>query len=517
MDWLNNACFYEIYPQSFKDSNGDGIGDFNGIIEKLDYIKELGCNGIWMNPCFDSPFKDAGYDVRDYKKVAARYGTNEDLERLFVEAHKRGIKILLDLVPGHTSDEHEWFKDSKKAEPGEFKDRYIWTDFWYGEARNLRGIAGMADRNGIYVVNFFASQPALNYGFLNKTEKWQSDVDSPEAIATADAMCDIMKFWLSKGADGFRVDMADSLVKFDDDDKSATCKVWKRIISEVKKEYPDARLVSEWNRPRQSLPAGFDMDFMLNWTGNGYDLLLRDTGSEKPSPIFKKDSKRDINDFLNDYLPQYEDTRESGRYCLITGNHDTDRVSYYLDEDERKVAFAFLLTMPGAPFIYYGDEIGMRYMKELPSKEGGYTRTGSRTPMQWDDSETAGFSTADRSSFYLPIDSDLKGKNAREQMTKEGSLYNTVKEVIALRKANEDLLDNGNLDFVLREQGRREFGFKRGNLLIVVNPSEKACTVDYSDVKIERLSEKKYSIGDVKADKGAIEMGPVSFGVFAIS
>ena len=181
------------------------------------------------------------------------------------------------------------------------------------------------------------------------------------------------------------------------------------------------------------------------------------------------------------------------------------------------MAFAFLLTMPGAPFIYYGDEIGMRYMKELPSKEGGYTRTGSRTPMQWDDSETAGFSTADRSSFYLPIDSDLKGKNAKEQMATEGSLYNTVKEVIALRKANEALLDNGNLDFVLREQGRREFGFKRGNLLIVVNPSEKACTVDCSDVKIEQLSEKKYSIGDVKADKGAIEMGPVSFGVFAIS
>jgi maltose alpha-D-glucosyltransferase/alpha-amylase len=109
--WLENAVFYEIYPQSFYDTNGDGIGDFEGIIQKLDYIKDLGCNALWINPCFDSPFKDAGYDVRDYKKTAPRYGTNEDLKRLFAEAHRRGIRVLLDLVPGHTSEEHPWFKE----------------------------------------------------------------------------------------------------------------------------------------------------------------------------------------------------------------------------------------------------------------------------------------------------------------------------------------------------------------------------------------------------------------------
>lgn len=114
--WLSDAVFYEIYPQSFYDSNGDGIGDLNGIREKLDYIKSLGCNSLWINPCYDSPFKDAGYDVRDYKKVAARYGTDEDAVRLFEEAHKRGIKVLIDLVPGHTSEEHEWFRESSKAE-----------------------------------------------------------------------------------------------------------------------------------------------------------------------------------------------------------------------------------------------------------------------------------------------------------------------------------------------------------------------------------------------------------------
>ena len=139
-----DAVFYEIYPQSFYDTNGDGIGDFNGIIEKLDYIKSLGCNALWINPCFDSPFKDAGYDVRDYKKVAPRYGTNNDLYRLFGEAHKRGIRVLLDLVPGHTSEEHEWFRQSQKAEKNEYSNRYIWTDFCFQGAKAWASSAARA-------------------------------------------------------------------------------------------------------------------------------------------------------------------------------------------------------------------------------------------------------------------------------------------------------------------------------------------------------------------------------------
>ncbi len=126
--WLKNAVFYQIYPQSFKDTNGDGIGDFNGIIEKLDYIKDLGFTAIWMNPCFDSPFFDAGYDVRNYYTTASRYGTNKDIKNLFDEVHSRDLHIILDLVPGHTSVEHKWFAESQKATKNEFSDRYIWTD-----------------------------------------------------------------------------------------------------------------------------------------------------------------------------------------------------------------------------------------------------------------------------------------------------------------------------------------------------------------------------------------------------
>ena len=163
-EWLNTAVFYEIYPQSFMDSNGDGIGDFNGIISKLDYIKELGCTAIWMNPCFDSPFGDAGYDVSDYKKAAPRYGTNADLKKLFKEAHKRNMHVLLDLVPGHTSVEHKWFKESMKAQKNEFTDRYIWTDSIWKEPTGYGSLRGISDRDGSCAVNFFSHQPALNYG-----------------------------------------------------------------------------------------------------------------------------------------------------------------------------------------------------------------------------------------------------------------------------------------------------------------------------------------------------------------
>ena len=211
-NWLKDAVFYEIYPQSFNDTNNDGIGDINGIIEKLDYIKDLGCNALWINPCYDSPFKDAGYDVRDYKKVAPRYGTNQDLYRLFGEAHNRDIKVLLDLVPGHTSEEHEWFKQSQKAEKNEYSNRYAWTNHAFQGIANHPYVSGECERNGSYMLNFFKCQPALNYGFLNRTEDWQLPPDHPDCIATREAMKDIIRFWLDHGCDGFRVDMADSLV-----------------------------------------------------------------------------------------------------------------------------------------------------------------------------------------------------------------------------------------------------------------------------------------------------------------
>ena len=196
--WLDDAVFYEVYPQSFNDTNADGIGDLPGVIEKLDYVLELGCNALWLDPCSVSPFGDAGYDVADYCRVAPRYGTNDDLVRLFEEAHARGMHVLLDLVPGHTSIEHPWFKESCRAEGNEFSGRYVWTDdVWtpVGDVPGVNGVLrGIAERNGAVAVNFFAFQPALNYGFYRVTEPWQSAMDSPEALATRQAMKDVMAF-----------------------------------------------------------------------------------------------------------------------------------------------------------------------------------------------------------------------------------------------------------------------------------------------------------------------------------
>lgn len=173
-NWLENSVFYEIYPQSFCDSNGDGIGDIPGIIGKLDYIRELGCNALWLNPCYLSPFGDAGYDVADYCQVAPRYGSNEDLEHLFQEAHKREMHVILDLVPGHTSTEHPWFKESSKAEENPYQGRYIWSDSVWRDVADYEGITGSLRglflRDGCVAVNFFSNQPALNYGFANPKE-----------------------------------------------------------------------------------------------------------------------------------------------------------------------------------------------------------------------------------------------------------------------------------------------------------------------------------------------------------
>ena len=274
--WLKDAVFYEIYPQSFRDTNADGIGDFNGIIEKLDYIADLGCNALWINPCFDSPFKDAGYDVRDYKKTAERYGSNEDLYRLFDEAHKKGIKVLLDLVPGHTSEEHEWILNSKKNEKNEYSDRFIWTDFCFSGSRDYPYIGGESERSGTYLLSFFKCQPALNYGWLNPDESWKSAIDSEAAIATREAMKDVMRFWMDRGCDGFRVDMAGSLVKCDDEKKTGTSLFWQDIRAMMDREYPECALVSEWSQPDIALKAGFHMDFLLNVHGGGYSRLIRD-------------------------------------------------------------------------------------------------------------------------------------------------------------------------------------------------------------------------------------------------
>ena len=471
--WLDSALFYEIYPQSFKDTNGDGIGDFQGIIDKLDYICELGCNALWLNPCFASPFGDAGYDVADYYTAAPRYGTNEDLKRLFAVAHRRGMHVFLDLVPGHTSIEHPWFRESMKAEKNAYTDRYIWTDnIWVApDDLGIRWLRGISDRNGSAAVNFFSNQPALNYGFYRPTEPWQQPVDAPGPQATIRAMEDVMAFWLNMGCDGFRVDMAGWLVKGDEDSKG-TIGIWQGIRKHLDERFPDAALVSEWGEPDKSLRAGFHMDFMLQGSITHYDDLFR-----CEEPYFSSRGKGNAALFAGKF-DEYRAKAGSGLLAIISGNHDIDRLARRLTPEEMKLAFAFLLSMPGVPFIYYGDEIGMRYVENLTSKEGGYNRTGSRTPMQWDHTPNAGFSAASPEKLYIPQDPDENRPTVEKQMADEHSLWREVQALIALRKAHPALNNCGGYELV---SAGYPLVYRRSapgeNITVIVNPADKPARV----------------------------------------
>jgi maltose alpha-D-glucosyltransferase/alpha-amylase len=519
--WLEKAVFYEIYPQSFYDANGDGIGDIEGIIQKLDYIKEIGCNAVWINPCFDSPFGDAGYDIRNYKQVAPRYGTNDDLLRLFEAVHRRDMRIVLDLVPGHTSEQHPWFIESKRAEPNEYTNRYIWTDEFNPFPSGLGFIGGEAERPGSYITNFYKCQPALNYGFYKVTEPWQLPMDHPDSIATFNALKDIMRFWLDAGCDGFRVDMAYSIVKQDDAGRNGAISLWQDVRRIFDLDYPEAALIAEWTWPAQAIKAGFHTDFLLHFLGQkGYSSLLRDYPLDRNYRIsgedrsfFNKNGKGDISRFLNEYLFHYEHTKNDGYISLITGNHDIIRAAHNLSPRELSIAWGMIFTMPGIPFLYYGDEIGMRYLP-LPTKEGGYCRTGSRTPMQWKAGKNLGFSAADPEKLYLPVDGAPDAPTVEAQEKDPLSLLNAVKALLRLRREHEDLQAAANLEIVYAEKGALPFIYRRGGFMIAVNPGDKEAVKPLGNTYTGKAS-LVWSVGDCAMD-GICRMGAQSFGIWRV-
>ncbi len=511
--WLDNAIFYEIYPQSFKDTNGDGIGDINGITEKLDYIRELGCNALWLNPCFASPFGDAGYDVSDYYSVAPRYGTNEDLKRLFEEVHRRGMHILLDLVPGHTSTEHPWFRESRKAEKNRYTDRYVWTDSVWEEPQGMGCLRGISDRDGSCAVNFFSHQPALNYGFYrpDPDKKWQQPMDAEGPRATLEELKNIMRFWLGMGCDGFRVDMAGSLVKHDEDGKG-TVQLWQNVREFLNREFPEAAMVSEWGEPDKSLQGGFHMDFLLHFGPSHYNDLFRCA-----EPYFSGRGKGDISEFVSKYKENYEKSERKGLICIPSGNHDMDRLARSLHGDELKIAFAFLLSMPGAPFLYYGDEIGMRYVENLVSVEGGYGRTGSRSPMQWDNSTNAGFSAAPYEKLYIPQDESADRPTVSAQIADEASLYHEIQRLIRIRQSHRALQSKGEIEFVYAEKNAYPFVYLRSagkeRILVVLNPSNREVSFESPTVPQESI----YVFGkEISAENSKITVAPCSAGYYKI-
>ena len=315
-----------------------------------------------------------------------------------------------------------------------------------------------------------------------------------------------MRFWLDMGCDGFRVDMAHSLVK-NDPERKGTIKLWQELLGFLRKDYPNAAMVSEWGQPDQSLQSGYDMDFMLHFGPSHYpDMYHAD------NPYFSREGKGNAKTFIDYYKKCYEPTNGKGMICMPSGNHDMERLTKWLDDEEVKIVFAFLLSLPGAPFIYYGDEIGMQYLADVTSVEGGYIRTGSRSPMQWNSGLNAGFSEAKPEDLYIPIDPNKDRPTAEKQMADPNSIYHEVKKLIAIRQANTILQSEAKIEFVYCEENAYPLAYRRigedgKSILIVVNPSGKEASFPYEG----KLGEVLYQNGgDLKLADGKLTIAPAS-------
>ncbi len=482
-EWLKNSVLYQIYPTSFYDSDGDGIGDLRGIAEKLDYIKDLGIDIIWINPIFKSEFRDGGYDVIDYREIDPRFGNMADFDMLIAKAESLGLRVCLDLVIGHTSWGSEWFKRSAERDRNEYSDYFIWTDNIFNKAEN--SISGLYDRNGCYLINFFASQPALNYGYNNPAEPWQMHYKDTRLTPLRNEIIDIIEFWLSKGVDGFRVDMANSLVKGcvynsdRDEDNGGLIWLWNEIFSKVRADFPDSIFISEWVYPKNAVgKCGFDIDIIAH-DNRGWSSLCRfDEGSnllpalEEGHSYFNREGKGDINIFLGMAEDVNSVIADKGAFTAPTGSHDEIRLAKGRSRDEIKTVFAFLLTFKHFPFIYYGDEIGLDH-NFFVSLDGGYIRTGARCPMQWTEGENRGFSTADAERLYLPAEG-ANGRSVEAEERDEGSLLNTVKGLIRLRREHKALwldasfklikCDNGGYPLIYEREAEGE------RIAVIISP-----------------------------------------------
>ncbi len=527
--WLKNAVFYQIYPQSFLDTNGDGIGDLRGIAAKLDYFQYLGVNALWLSPIFASPFQDAGYDVSDFYQIAPRYGTLADFKNLLAEAAKRGIRICLDLVAGHTSNQHPWFQASASANPNRHTNWYVWTNSAW-DALEPNVIRGYSDRDGSYLPNFFYFQPALNYGYYAPDPKkpWQLPVDHPNVQAVRKELRKIMKFWLDLGVSGFRVDMAASLVRGDKDGKGIV-ELWRYYREWLDREYPEAVLISEWCNPRQAVAAGFDIDFLIHFGEPAYNSLFGtpwgDSSGDKkhgPPAFFDRKGTGDIRRFLDNYLEHYLVTNGHGYISLPTGNHDFPRHRRSRDERDLRVIYAMLFTLPGVPFIYYGDEIGMRYLENLTAKEGSFqNRTGSRTPMQWTSGKNRGFSSASQKKLYLPIDPASDAPNVATQIDESDSLLHFVRRLLKLRRTLSALGNSAPFEAVYAKKGKYPFVFERKidlqSIWIAINPSEQPVEIILPKIESVKSIESLGSSMTASAKNCLLKMEAASFGIFQIS
>ena len=454
--WYKNAIFYQVNVRAFYDSSGDGHGDFEGVTEKLDYLKNLGVDCLWVMPFYNSPLKDDGYDVSDFYRVLPAFGTIEQLKTLVQCAHDKGLRVITDMIMNHTSDQHPWFQSARTGPDSPFHDYYVWSDTnkKYEDARIIfldtekSNWTWDEQAKQYYWHRFYASQPDLNY-------------QNPDVQK---AMLDVMKFWLEIGIDGFRADAVPYLFEREGtncENLPETHAFLKEIRSYIDTNFPGCILLAEANQwPKDVLP----------YFGNGDEFQMGFHFPLMPRIFMalKKEDRTSLVWILNETPP----IPDNCQWCTFLRNHDEltlemvteeerqymwkeyapdprmrlnlgirRRLAPLLDNDPRKIrlANALLYGLPGSPIIYYGDEIGMGDNIEL------FDRNGVRTPMQWTSGQNAGFSNAVAEKLYEPVIAkppfDPASVNVQDQLANPDSLYHFMKKLVQVRKENAVLAE----------------------------------------------------------------------------
>jgi maltose alpha-D-glucosyltransferase/alpha-amylase len=493
--WYKEAIIYQVHVRTFFDSNGDGIGDFQGLAQKLDYVQELGVNTIWLMPFFPSPLRDDGYDISDYRSIHPRYGTLEDFKAFLAMAHERGLRVVIELVANHTSDQHPWFQESRSSQDNPKRDWYVWsdTDNKYRGTRIIFLDTEMSNwawdpiSKSYYWHRFFSHQPDLNF-------------DNP---AVREEMWNVMKFWLEIGVDGFRLDAVPYLIEREGtscENLPETHEVIRELRKKVDEEFPGTMLLAEANQWPADLRPYF---------GNGDEFHMAFHFPLMPRMFMglRLEDRKPITEILQ----QTPAIPESCQWCLFLRNHDeltlemvTDierdymydiyasdksmrlnlgirrRLAPLLDNDRRRIELlnGMLMSLPGTPIIYYGDEIGMGDNINLGD------RNGVRTPMQWSGGGNGGFSTADPESLYSPpILNPVYGYqavNVLSQRRFEHSLLSWMQRLIRVRRSSQ-VFGSGSIEFLYPANHRvlayiRQLG--KETVLVVNNLSSAAQAVE---------------------------------------